>query len=421
MPTIAYLSNLFPSPVEPYVIDEIRELRRRGVNVVPCSARTVKPRLDRHLHALAAETLYLQPLRITVLLHAVWVSAAKLAILSDFLRHALFQRREAPARRLRALLHTFLGVYYAALLHSRHVDHIHVHHGYFGSWIAMVAARLLGIGFSMTLHGSDLLLDPAFLDLKLKQCSFCVTISEFNRRRILMDYPGAVPEKILVRRLGVDDPESKRPSHQRHSTFSILGVGRLHPVKNHSFLIQACWLLKRRGLRFVCRIAGDGPERQWLEGMIRDFDLQAEVRLLGQLSRHQLDEQYDRADLVVLTSRSEGIPLVLMDAMVRRKPVLAPAITGIPELVADGKTGFLYQPGSLDDFMARIAFVMNTQSALGPLLQAARGHVLKHFNREANLAAVCDLFHPYLKSQPTQVPDISSEIASATYENPLLQ
>ena len=130
-----------------------------------------------------------------VLLHAAWISAAKLAILSDFLRHAFFQRRHPLSRRLWALIHTLLGAYYAALLHSRHVDHIHVHHGYFGSWIAMVAARLLGIGFSMTLHGSDLLLDPVFLDLKLKQCSFCVTISGFNRKRILTDYPGAATRK----------------------------------------------------------------------------------------------------------------------------------------------------------------------------------------------------------------------------------
>jgi colanic acid/amylovoran biosynthesis glycosyltransferase len=199
-----------------------------------------------------------------------------------------------------------------------------------------------------------------------------------------------------------------------------LAVGRLHPVKDHAFLIQACWLLKCRGLRVFCGIAGDGPERQSLEGMIRDFDLQREVSLLGQLSRTRLDDEYNRADLVVITSRSEGIPLVLMEAMVRGKPVLAPAITGIPELVVDGKTGFLYRAGSLDDFMARVALVINTQSALGPLLLAAREHVLKHFNRKTNLAAVCDLFTPYLKARPIHV-HTPPEIASATYENPLLQ
>jgi len=421
MPAIAYLSNLFPSPVEPYVIDEIRELRRRAITVVPCSARKGKPGLDWHLLPFAAETLYLQPLRIKPLLRAAWLCIAKLSVLSDFGYRALFQRREPRGRRLRALLHTFLGVYCAALLQSRHVDHVHVHHGYFSSWIAMVAARLLGIGFSVTLHGSDLLLDAAFLDLKLKRCSFCVTISEFNRRYILLHYPQVEPDKILVRRMGVEDPVSKSSTVAPGSVFSILSVGRLHPVKDHPFLIQACWLLKCAGLRFVCHIAGEGPERQSLEGMVRDFGLLSEVRLLGQLSRDQLDEQYDRADLVVLTSRSEGIPLVLMEAMVRGKPVLAPAITGLPELVADGKTGFLYPAGSLDDFMARIAFVMKSQSALAPLLQAAREHVLKHFNREANLAAVCDLFNPYLQPQSIHASGRSTEVASATYENPLLQ
>ncbi len=422
MPTIAYISNLFPSPVEPYVVDEIRELRRRGVTVVPGSARKVIHLLDKKLQPLAAETLYLQSLRTGVLLRAAWLWVTKISVLAGFFQYAVFGGKEPLRRRVFALLHTLLGVYYAALLRDHHVKHIHVHHGYFGSWIAMVAARLLGVSFSMTLHGSDLLIDAAFLDLKLKECGFCMTVSDFNRRHILKHYPGAVPEKILVRRLGVDDAMNARVSHvERGSAFSILAIGRLHPIKNHAFLVQACWLLKCRGLRFVCRIAGGGPERQPLEGMIRDFGLQAEVRLLGQLSRDQLDEEYARADLVVLTSRSEGIPLVLMEAMVRCKPVLAPAITGIPELMVDGETGFLYPAGSLDDFIARVTFVMKTESALGPLLKAAREHVLKHFNRETNLAAVCDLFTPYHKARPIHASDYPPEIVSATHEDPLLQ
>ena len=423
MPTIAYLSNLFPSPVEPYVVDEIRELRRRGITVVPSSARRVKAQLERDLQPFAAEATYLQPLRITALLRATWLCAAKAGALSSFLRRIFLPGRESPRRRLLALLHTVLGVYYAALLQSRHVEHIHVHHGYFASWIAMVAARLLDVGFSMTLHGSDLLLDPAFLDLKLKQCRFCVTISEFNRQHLLKHYPEASPENILVRRMGVDDPGIKciPPRNPPPPIFSILTVGRLHPVKNYSFLIQACWLMKCRGRRFLCRIAGDGPERQKLEGMIRDFGLQAEVHLLGQLSRDQLAEQYDLADLVVLTSRSEGIPLILMEAMMRGRPVLAPAITGIPELVIAGQTGFLYRAGSLDDFLLQITFVINAQSALTQMLHAARQHVLKHFNREINLAAVCDLFTPYLTPSTLHASDPCQEIASATYENPLLQ
>jgi glycosyltransferase involved in cell wall biosynthesis len=120
--------------------------------------------------------------------------------------------------------------------------------------------------------------------------------------------------------------------------------------------------------------------------------------------------------LVVLTSRSEGIPLVLMEAMVRGIPVLAPTITGIPELVLDGKTGFLYRPGSLEDFVARVELVHRSESALGPLGQAARQHVLQHFNREQNLAAFCDLILSHISP-----PSIRPTTEHPSYENSLLQ
>jgi glycosyltransferase involved in cell wall biosynthesis len=172
----------------------------------------------------------------------------------------------------------------------------------------------------------------------------------------------------------------------------MLAVGRLHPVKDHAFLVRACRHLKDHGLPFLCLIAGEGPERGPLERSIRKLDLQGEVKLLGHVSRQKLDAYYAAADVVVLTSRSEGIPLVLMEAMSHSRMVLAPAITGIPELVLDGQTGFLYRPGSQADFVARVETIYRAQSALGPVRQAARKHVLEHFNRERNLAAFCDLF-----------------------------
>ncbi len=414
LPTVAYLTNSFPSPVEPYVVEEIQELRRRGVTVLPCSARRVNSALDDGLKPLGAETLYLQPLRLRLLILAAWLCLQDFPRLEEFLRRALFMGKERPVRRLTALLHTWLGIYYALLLDGRGVEHIHVHHGYFSSWIAMVAARYLEIGFSMTLHGSDLLLHAAFLDTKLTNCKFCVTVSEFNRRHILKLCPQIELEKLIVQRLGVDLHEKAPPrpeSKSAESELVMLAVGRLHPVKDHAFLIRACHQLKKRDLRFTCLIAGDGPERLSLERLIRDLGLQAEVRLLGHLSRQHLDAYYASADLVALTSRSEGIPLVLMEAMGHGKPVLAPAITGIPELVLHGQTGFLYCPGSLNDFVAQVELVRNSRSALSPLRRAALQHVLEHFNREKNLAAFSELF----------IARIGRTVESNSYENPVLQ
>jgi colanic acid/amylovoran biosynthesis glycosyltransferase len=413
MPTVAYLANQFPSPVEPYVAEEIWELRRRGVRVVPCSACYVATSSDSELKVLAAETRYLQPLQFRLLIHAAFLCVLKFHLLKNFFRRAVLEGNEPFARRLRALLHTCLGVYYALLIEGSGVEHIHVHHGYFASWIAMVAARLLGIEFSMTLHGSDLLLHPAYLDAKLKHCKFCVTISEFNRRHILEHYPDVQPGKIVVRRMGVDPGKDNRtalPVARESHTLVMLAVGRLHPVKDHAFLVRACRLLKNRDVPFVCLIAGEGPECASIERLIRDLDLRGEVRLVGHLSRQQLDACYPAVDLVVLTSRSEGIPLVLMEAMARGTPVLAPAITGIPELVVDGNNGFLYQPGSLEDFVARVEFVHRDESALGPLCRAARQQVLKHFNRENNLASFCNLFLTHINGT-----------VEHHYENPVLQ
>jgi colanic acid/amylovoran biosynthesis glycosyltransferase len=394
--TIAYFANQFPSPVESYIFDEIEELRRRGMKVIPCSARCPNEGLhELRQDSFASETLYLEPLGFALLFRAFWLCLWRRTLLADLIGRALTQGNEPSARRLRALLHTLLGACFALKLQGRGVQHIHVHHGYFASWIAMVAARLLDIEYSVTLHGSDLLLHGAYLDTKLKHCSFCVTVSEFNRRFVLEHYPSIEPAKILVRRIGVDSSGAvilaAQPA-QPSERVAMLAVGRLHPVKDHAFLLRACHELKKCHTEFVCLVAGEGPERPWLEHLIRNFGLEAHVKLLGHLSRQQLDACYEVCDLVVLTSRSEGIPLVLMEAMAHGKTVLAPAITGIPELVKDGETGFLYRAGSLEDFTAKIERIRSSGAALPRLRRAARQHVREHFDREKNLAALADLF-----------------------------
>jgi len=241
-------------------------------------------------------------------------------------------------------------------------------------------------------------LHAAYLDLKLEHCSFCITVSEFNRNHILEHYPQVAAQKIIVHRMGVDCRviNPVLPIMAEDSPLVILAVGRLHPVKDHAFLIRACRLLKDRGPRFWCLIAGEGEERPSLERLIQDLHLELEVTLLGHLSESQLEFRYGSADLIVLTSRSEGIPLVLMEAMARGKPVLAPAITGIPELVAHGRTGFLYQPGSQGNFVAQVELIGSTKSGLRPLCRAARQQVLDHFDRRKNLQAFCEFFISHL-------------------------
>ena len=417
---VAYLANQFPSPVEPYVSDEIRELRRRGIHVVAGSVR--RPSLATGNGEIEPD-IVLQSISLGIFLRALYLSCMRWQRLSDLLWRLLSPRREGALARAKALVHTILGACYAVLLREHKVDHIHVHHGYFGAWVAMVAARLLDVGFSLTLHGSDLLLHGTFLDLKLEECKFCFTVSEFNRQWILQIYPTVPPGKVLVSRLGVDLKKDSRPTKRSVTDprrLRMLAVGRLHPVKNHAFLVRACAELQTQGVGFECDIAGDGPERRRLARLIRNHRVQELVRLLGHVPREKMDALYQQADLIVLTSRSEGIPLVLMEAMAHGKLVLAPAITGIPELVVDGKTGFLYESGSMRDFIDRLLVIRSLLMAharpdpdrqpfsgaqpLDWICHAARMQIEQHFNRKSNLETFGDLFltqlTPELRSLP---------------------
>lgn len=424
MLTIAYLANQFPSSVEPYVVEEIEELRRRGVRVIAGSVRPPVNDATGPRETCRAE-ITLLPLDASTLLRGLWLSVRRWKRISPLIMRVVFRGREGPLLRMKALLHTWLGACYAVRLRNRRIAQIHAHHGYFGSWIALVAARLLDAGFSMTLHGSDLLLHATYLDVKLENCRFCLTVSEFNRRYILEHHPEVVEEKVLVSRLGVEVRPEPICLEARNNRFTLLAVGRLHRVKDHAFLVRACAQLRARGLRFECSIAGEGPERRRLESLIRKYSLEKFVTLLGHVPREQIDSLYARADVVLLTSRSEGLPLVLMEAMARGKIVLAPAITGIPELVIPGKTGFLFESGSQADFVARLLFIhsLNIHSEIEStdgqcnhdrpnqdrprqarpnILSAARQldwvrhaaqvQVRHYFNRNKNLELFVDLF-----------------------------
>jgi len=405
---IAYLTNEFPAAVEPYVWEEIAELRRGGISVTSCSVR--RPRNAPHqLSEIISQTVYLFPLDFRVILSAARLYVQHFRHLNKLLYAVMTHPRESLSRRIRTITHTFLGICYAALLKGRSVEHIHVHHGYFAAWVAMTAARLLNITYSMTLHGSDLLLHRAFLDVKLENCKFCLTVSEFNRRQILANYPNISLQKIRVQRLGVDAITNRAVFDKPKTDLQLmmLSVGRLHEVKDHAFLICACGELKSRGANFACLIAGEGPERPNLEKLVRDLGLQQNVTLLGHVPRTKLEAYYSTCDLVVLTSKSEGIPLTLMEAMAHGRTVLAPAITGIPELVVDGITGFLYQPGSIEDFVTKVETIRSSRPALRTIHYRARRHVLENFNRATNLAEFSRIF-PAL-------------VAGNQHENSLLQ
>jgi len=396
MTTVAYIANEFPSPVEPYVMDEIAELRRRGVEVICCSGKRVSPtELSLNQRTFWKETHFFQPLTDDALRRAARYLASDRHQLWQLLKPMLMAFPTSPTLPIRALGHTLMGAALAEDLAPHDVQHIHAHHGYFASWMALVAARMLGVGFSFTLHGSDLLRRADLLATKLDACDFCVTVSDYNRRYILEKYPSISANKVIVQRLGVDrvlpwPTPAKAASGGR--PFCLLAVGRLHPIKDYPFLLRACSALRGEGLDFLCWIVGEGPERHTLERQIVKLGLQDRVQLVGHVPRADLPRYYRYADLVVMTSKSEGIPVALMEAMSHEKLVLAPDITGIPELVENEKTGFLYTSGSLLSFIQAVAWIYANQTSLAGVQRAAAAKVAVSYNRQRNLRSLAEQF-----------------------------
>jgi glycosyltransferase involved in cell wall biosynthesis len=163
-------------------------------------------------------------------------------------------------------------------------------------------------------------------------------------------------------------------------------------------------------------IAGDGHEHEPLLQLIETLGLQENVTLLGHVPRQRLAALYSEADAVVLTSRSEGVPVTLMEAMAMERIVIAPRMSGIPEIVIDGENGFLYSANSMDDFLDKLRMVMRCVSYMDGIRRAARRRIVSHFNAGINMP---DFAARFLQEIALPPPQVLSEIN--IHENPVLQ
>jgi glycosyltransferase involved in cell wall biosynthesis len=231
------------------------------------------------------------------------------------------------------------------------VEHVHAHFANHPAAAAFVIQRLTGIPYSFTAHGADLQVDQHMLREKVAESAFTATISEYNRRFIIKHCGPGSAEKLRVVRCGVDlETFHSARSKQRGGGFRVLCIGTFYPVKGHRFLLEACAELLRAGIPFECHLVGDGPDRAALERLAHQIGVAQRVLFRGSLPRDEIAREIASADVLAVPSvltqegRREGIPVVCMEAMAGGTPVVASAISGIPELIEDGVNGLLVPP-----------------------------------------------------------------------------
>lgn len=397
---IAYLMSRFPKLTETFILYEIVELERRGarVELFPL-LREREPVAHPEAAAYVERAHYSSPLAPAVLAAQWhWLRRQPLRYLSAWLR-AIASNLSAPAFLLRALAVVPLAAWFARRMEQLGVQHIHAHWASHPTLAAYVASQLTGLPFSFTAHAHDIYVARPMLAEKLRAASFAVTISEYNRR-LLSELYGGLAAKLAVIRCGADLTLFRpRPPREPSEVLELLCVASLQEYKGHRYLIEACARLRDAGQPFRCLLVGEGEERPRLEAQIAALGLTDAVRLLGRQSREQVSELMAQADVLVLPSvttasgKREGIPVALMEGLACELPVVATAISGVPELVRDGETGLLVAERDVDGLAAALLRLAR-DPALGRRLGAAgRERVLRMFDLSRNVGALWALLH----------------------------
>ncbi|WP_095588469.1 glycosyltransferase family 4 protein [Actibacterium ureilyticum] len=251
----------------------------------------------------------------------------------------------------------------AVLAKRRGLVHLHAHFGTVSTSVARLAAAMAGIGYSFTAHAKDIYHDyttPQRLDLKLRDADFCVTVSDYNIAHLQGRF-GPGPRLARVYN-GLDLGRFTHVPPDADAT-EILAVGRLVEKKGFHILIEAIRLMVAEGRMPVCRIVGDGDERENLACQIRDAGLSDHIRLEGPRPQSEVIAMIRRAALMACPcvvgsdGNRDGLPTVLVEAMALGLPVVSTDVVGIPELVRDGDTGLVApesDPQALATAMARL-------------------------------------------------------------------
>ncbi|MEY4513511.1 MAG: hypothetical protein RLZZ450_5633 [Pseudomonadota bacterium] len=398
---VAYLVNQYPSISHTFVRREIEGLERLGAKVVRFSLRpmTEKALPDPADRRELAHTSALLGHGGRALLPAV----ARLAAA----RPSLFARAEALTVRIgkrseRGLLRHFAYLAEACSLveqcEKAEVEHVHAHFGTNSTAVAMLAHELGGPGFSFTAHGPEEFDKPDLIALrdKIAKARFVVGVSSFGRSQLYRYTQAKDWHKVHVVRCGVDSAYVAHEPTQVPDVPRFCTVGRLSEQKGQLLLVEAASMLKREGRVFELVLVGDGPMRPEVEALIAKERLGNCVRITGWASGDDVRREIEASRAFVLPSFAEGLPVVLMEALGRGRPVISTYIAGIPELVQTDVNGWLVPAGSAPHVADAMRAVLDaTTERLSEMGKLGYERVREMHDADHNAKVLYELFNRY--------------------------
>lgn len=425
--SVAYVLKNFPKLSETFIASEIYRLEQLGVDL---KLLVIKPPVELERHAVIkkieaipfylpavtslSETPFFRWLRMHLpdffpnlmnVFHRAPVGTAKAAWFA--LIQSIKARRSFFSMPRKVYLKEFLQAASIArqILNDSKIDHIHAHFAHDATTIAWMTAMITGLGFSFTAHAKDIYLgslNPAnLLARKMQAAKFVVTCTEANQGHLRT--LSNTPVHCIYHGLTDDFVDLLRNSspntQERNGHIRALAVGRLVEKKGLDTFVDACGILQRRKVNFEAVIVGEnGDAKEKIARTISENHLTDKVKLAGSMKQAELFEEYRRADVFCLPCRilengdRDGIPNVMIEAMSCGVPVVTTNISGIPEVIEDGRNGLLVQPNDAMALANSLEKIYLLKDLSAQLSAAGLRTVKEKFDGDASARKLAHLF-----------------------------
>lgn len=348
---VAYIVNQYPKVSHSFIRREILAIERQGIAVERIAIRGWDSDIvDTDDFAERTRTRHVLKGGVIPILQAALRSCRAdprrfLKALRETLRLSRGAERSLPYHLM------YLGEACLILewIRAADVSHVHAHFGTNSAQVAMLVHALGGPTYSFTIHGPDEFDKTHMLHLseKIAGAKFVAAISSYGRAQLFRRTASSDWSKIKIIHCGLERDFRAADGEVLPSENRLVCVGRLCEQKGQLVLLEAFARLKSRVGDCHLVLAGDGEMRPEIEARIAALDLKSSVTVTGWISGPDVRKEILAAKALVLPSFQEGLPVVLMEAMALRRPVISTYVAGIPELVTPGETGWLVPAASI--------------------------------------------------------------------------
>ncbi len=284
--------------------------------------------------------------------------------------------------------------------HSRaqKFDHLHAHFATSPATVAQLAARIAGISYSITMHAKDIFHESVIEDdlaNKIADAKFIVTVSDFNRDFLIEKFGFAARIHRIYNGLDLDLFAFNRPNGR---TKKIISVGRLVHKKGFSQLIDACRILRDKGVEFECEIIGEGELELELRNQIASMEMCNQVRMTGPQPQNIVRQKILSAAVFAAPcvvgpdGNQDGLPTVITESLALGTPCISTDVTGIPEIIRNGETGVMVQQENSSQLAVEIERLLSHPEIGQSLAINARELIEQNFNIHENVSHLRRLF-----------------------------